>query len=53
MHILYTVDCSIANGGCDHLCENTVHGPQCTCLLGYDINGEKCIGECVQICMQA
>ena len=39
-------ECSISNGGCEHLCENTEGSYQCSCQGDYRLhtNNKDCIG---------
>ncbi|XP_019620839.1 PREDICTED: uncharacterized protein LOC109467334 [Branchiostoma belcheri] len=43
-------ECSVANGGCDHVCTNTMGTFHCSCVTGYtlDADGYSCsdINEC-------
>ncbi|XP_019620833.1 PREDICTED: uncharacterized protein LOC109467329 [Branchiostoma belcheri] len=43
-------ECSAANGGCDHVCTNTIGTFHCSCVTGYNLNadGASCddINEC-------
>jgi len=35
--------CSHRNGGCEHICLPSPHGPRCACLDGFNIvNGTRC-----------
>lgn len=40
-------ECRLNNGGCDHLCRNTVGSFECSCKKGYKllINERNCQGE--------
>ena len=40
-------ECSIDNGGCDHICINTIVGQKCECDEGYslDSDGSSCIAN--------
>lgn len=40
-------DCRLNNGGCDHICRNTVGSFECSCKKGYKllINERNCQGE--------
>ncbi|XP_019615701.1 PREDICTED: uncharacterized protein LOC109463369 [Branchiostoma belcheri] len=44
-------ECSAANGGCDHVCTNTLGSFQCSCVDGFNLNvdGHSCddIDECI------
>ena len=47
--ILYISDineCNYSNGGCEHICNNTVGSYYCTCNSGYTLNknGRNCTG---------
>ena len=40
--------CEAENGGCEDVCVDTVHGPQCSCSPGLILNQtdlSTCIGE--------
>lgn len=40
-------ECRLNNGGCDHICRNTVGSFECSCKKGYKllINERSCQGE--------
>lgn len=40
-------ECRLNNGGCDHICRNTVGSFECSCKKGYKllINERNCQGE--------
>ena len=40
-------ECSLANGGCQHVCTNTMGSYQCSCNDGFklDSNGLTCSGK--------
>lgn len=40
-------ECSVNNGGCEHICENTMGGFECFCHPGYKLHWNKkdCIGK--------
>ena len=40
-------ECSIGNGGCEHLCHNVYGGHVCSCKSGFVLadNRFSCIGE--------
>ncbi|XP_078664090.1 E-selectin-like [Branchiostoma floridae x Branchiostoma belcheri] len=44
-------ECSATNGGCDHVCTNTLGSFQCSCVDGFNLNadGHSCddIDECI------
>ncbi|XP_078664131.1 CUB and sushi domain-containing protein 3-like [Branchiostoma floridae x Branchiostoma belcheri] len=50
IHFTYINECSVANGGCDHVCTNTMGTFHCSCVTGYtlDADGYSCsdINEC-------
>ena len=39
-------ECRENNGGCDHICVNTVSSFECQCRSGYELqgNGKSCTG---------
>lgn len=39
-------ECSVRNGGCDHICENSPGNFQCSCRNGYILSqdGTTCFG---------
>ena len=42
--ILYISDineCDYGNGGCEHICTNTIGSYYCTCNTGYSLNSDK------------
>lgn len=43
-------ECRLNNGGCDHICRNTVGSFECSCKKGYKllINERSCQGEQTQ-----
>lgn len=46
-------ECLDSNGGCDHICVNSVPGHQCVCETGYVLqpDGRTCIGESLIWCI--
>jgi len=40
-------ECAINEGGCEHICSNTIGSFYCSCFTGYqlDSNGLNCSGE--------
>lgn len=40
-------ECRLNNGGCDHICRNTVGSFECSCKKGYKllINERNCQGK--------
>ena len=41
-------ECNVGNGGCDHLCRNSMGSYKCECLPGYKRNPgnkTKCAGK--------
>lgn len=45
--IFLTVTCNHGNGGCQHSCEDTAEGPECSCHPQYKMHadGRSCLGE--------
>lgn len=41
------VTCNYGNGGCQHICEETDHGPKCSCHMKFVLHsdGKTCVGE--------
>lgn len=41
------VTCNYGNGGCQHICEETDHGPKCACHMKFVLHsdGKTCVGE--------
>ena len=41
-------ECSVYNGGCDHICTNTIGSYICSCDNGYTLDGNNlsCSGKC-------
>ena len=41
-------ECSTNNGGCSHVCTNTVGSFVCSCNTGYELDSDEttCSGEC-------
>ena len=39
--------CGVINGGCEHLCTNTIESYRCTCRSGFVLNknGKTCSGK--------
>ena len=51
LYLLDINECdSLDNGGCEHLCNNTIGSFFCYCILGYRLDGNKfnCSGEYTQ-----
>lgn len=48
-------ECRLNNGGCDHICRNTVGSFECSCKKGYKllINERNCQGEQTQAKVKA
>lgn len=46
-----TVTCNYGNGGCQHICEETDHGPRCACHMKFALHtdGKTCVGESAHI----
>ena len=44
-------ECASNNGGCGHLCHNTIGNFYCSCRPGYTLQEDNftCIGECSMI----
>lgn len=44
---LFLVTCNYGNGGCQHICEETDHGPKCSCHMKFVLHsdGKTCVGE--------
>ena len=44
-------ECNTTNGGCEHICTNTIGSFNCSCDTGYqlDENGLNCSGESTYI----
>ena len=42
-----TLECSVNNGGCEHICSNTLGSFRCSCRNGYQLasNGQTCNGK--------
>ncbi|KAG7246963.1 hypothetical protein CRUP_005145, partial [Coryphaenoides rupestris] len=42
-----TLTCNYGNGGCQHICEETDHGPRCSCHMKFVLHtdGKTCVGE--------
>ena len=50
-HALYILDvneCLTDNGGCEHVCNNTLGSHICSCRDGYQLLGSSCIGESIK-----
>ena len=46
-------ECSQGNGGCEHICTNTVGSYYCTCNTGYLLyNGKHCYGNKIIITLR-
>ena len=45
--ILTDYECAVDNGGCDHICINTIVGQKCECIEGHSlyIDGSSCIAN--------
>ncbi|XP_055870134.1 low-density lipoprotein receptor-related protein 1-like isoform X4 [Biomphalaria glabrata] len=60
MSVNKTGSCSINNGGCEHMCNEMLHGPKCECRKGYILghDGASCLvnnpcnyyNTCSQLC---
>ena len=46
--ILDINECSTNNGGCQHMCTNSIGSYTCSCNTGFtlDIDNHGCIGTC-------
>ena len=44
-------ECATANGGCDHMCQNTPSSYTCSCRDGYtlDEDNHNCIGKIINL----
>lgn len=42
-----SVTCNYGNGGCQHICEETDHGPRCSCHMKFALHsdGKTCVGK--------
>ncbi|XP_035662470.1 tenascin-like [Branchiostoma floridae] len=43
-------ECSAANGGCDHVCSNTMGSFQCSCVTGFNLNVDSSTCDDVDEC---
>lgn len=42
--------CNQDRGGCEHVCEDTQTGVNCSCFDGFRVKGSSCIGDLCFIC---
>ena len=51
-HLVHFADCGVNNGGCDHICSESIKENWCSCRNGYEApSGDwtKCVGMCIHI----
>uniref|UniRef100_A0A8B9JKP0 Signal peptide, CUB domain, EGF-like 3 n=1 Tax=Astyanax mexicanus TaxID=7994 RepID=A0A8B9JKP0_ASTMX len=44
----FCLTCNYGNGGCQHICEETEHGPRCTCHIKFTLHTD--LKTCVETC---